>query len=284
MNKLFKKFGFILVTLGMYCASVDRLLFGLTILQGRGSANESAIAKVKVLLPKPPNRGNTGTGILLSGGSRTFDRDPTLGEMRGDDDPSLTAFVPEYQPTSTAASQPNLLKVWGLTTNEHPTVWVYIPYSSALISRIDFILRSEDNPANPLAEPLPWRIVYQTSIQAPKQAGIVNFSLPKTSTPLAIGKLYQWDVKLTMKSQPTEEIAGWIQRANLNSNLSDRIKQSNPSQQADLYAENGFWYDALSTLAIQRRDSPRDPAIKENWQSMLKSVNLEGLADRPFVK
>jgi lipoprotein NlpI len=87
-----------------------------------------------------------------------------------------------------------------------------------------------------------------------------------------------------MKSQPTEEIAGWIQRANINSNLSDQIKRSNPSQQADLYAENGFWYDALSTLAIQRRDFPTNPAIKENWQSMLKSVDLEGLADRTFVK
>jgi Domain of Unknown Function (DUF928) len=266
MNKLFKKFGFILVTIGICSVFSDRVPFG-TI--------ESAIAKTKVLLPKPPNGGMVTN--RFGAGSRTFDRDPTLGEMRGDDDPTLTAFVPEYQP-------PNSLKVWGLTTNEHPTLWVYIPYSSALISRIDFILRSGDNPANPLAEPLPWRIVYQTSIQAPKRAGIVNFSLPKTSTPLAIDKLYQWDVKITMKSQPTEEIAGWIQRAKIDSNLSDRIKRSNPSQQADLYAENGFWYDALSTLAIQRRDFPRDPAIKENWQSMLKSVNLEGLAERPFVK
>jgi hypothetical protein len=281
MNKLFKKFGSILVALSMYCVLFDRVpSFGLTILQGRGSANESAIAKFKgwPKPPIPPDRGITGLDRLTKGGgSRTFERDSTLGEMRGDDDPTLTAFAPEYK-------QPNSLKVWGLTTNEHPTLWVYIPYSSALISRIDFILRSGDNPANPLAEPLPWRIVYQTSIQPSKQAGIVNFSLPKTSKPLAIDKLYQWEVKLTMKSQPPEEITGWIQRANINSNLSDRIKQSNPSQQADLYAENGFWYDALSTLAIQRRDFPTDPAIKDNWHSMLKSVNLEGLVDRPFVK
>ncbi len=276
MNKLLNKFAFILVTLGMYCVFSDRLPFGLTILQGRGFAIESAIARVKVLLPKPPNRGSTGTGILFSAGSRTFERDPTLGEMRGDEDPNLTAFVPEYKPTSTATSQPNALKVWGQTTSEHPTLWVYIPYSSVLIARIDFILRSGDNPAN--------QIVYQTSIQPSKRAGIINFSLPKTSTPLAIDKLYQWDIKLTMKSQPTEQITGWIQRANINSNLSDLIKRSNPSQQADLYAENGFWYDALSTLAILRRDFPTDPAIKENWQTMLKSVNLEGLADRSFVK
>jgi Domain of Unknown Function (DUF928) len=259
MNKSFKKFGIILVTLGMYCVFADRVPFGLTI--------ESAIAGVRFLLPKPPN-GGIATNRFGSG-SRTFEPDPTLGEMRGDEDPTLTAFVPEYK-------QPNSLKVWGRTTNEYPTVWAYIPYSSALISRIDFILRNGDNPANP--------IVYQTSIQAPKKAGIVNFSLPKTSTPLAIDKLYQWEVKLTMKSQPTEKITGWIQRAKIDSNLSDRIKRANPSQQADLYAENGFWYDALSTLAIQRRDFPTDPAIKENWQTMLKSVNLEGLADRPFVK
>jgi Domain of Unknown Function (DUF928) len=269
MNKLLNKFGFIFIALGMSCVFSCRLPYGLTM--------ESAIAKVKVLLPKPPNRGSTETGIRLNGGSRTFERDPTLGEMRGDEDSTLTAFVPEYQqPTSTATSKPNSLQVWGLTTKERPTLWVYIPYSSALISRIDFSLRRGGNPAN--------SIVYQTSIQPSKKAGIVNFSLPKTSMPLAIDKLYQWEVKLIMKSQPPEEISGWIQRANLNSNLSDLIKRSNPSQQADLYAENGFWYDALSTLAILRRDFPADPAIKENWQIILKSVDLQGLADRPFVK
>jgi hypothetical protein len=267
MDKLFNKFGLILVMLGMCCVFYDRVpSFGLTL--------ESAIAK-KFALPKLPS--NLGMAQhRWGGGSRTFERDPTLGEMRGDEDPTLTAFVPEYKPTSTATSKSNSLKVWGLTTKEHPTLWVYIPYSSALISRIDFILRRGDNRSNP--------IVYQTSIQPSKQAGIVNFSLPKTSTPLAIDKLYQWEVKLIMKSQPTEEITGWIQRAKINSNLSDLIKRSNPSQQADLYAENGFWYDALSTLAILRRDFPTDPAIKENWQIILKSVDLQGLADRPFVK
>ena len=96
-----------------------------------------------------------------------------------------------------------------------------------------------------------------------------------------------------MKRQLDREISvkGWIQRADLNSDLSERIKQSTPELQAALYAENGLWYDALSTFAELRRDvpaerlrqRPQDITIIQDWRNILKSVDLGKLADRPFV-
>jgi Domain of Unknown Function (DUF928) len=277
MDNTFKTIGIVFAAIGAFSTISNLLPAGVRV----ASAIANAVFKVK--LPPPPNRGIAGN--RFGSASRTSDRDPTLGDPRGGGKyPDLTALVPEYRdPKSKSASS----KVWGLTANEYPTLWVYIPYSQASISKIDFILKDRDNSGD--------KVIYQTSIQPPQQAGIVNFSLPKTGSPLAIDKLYQWQVKLTIKPQPdpkkltpskAEEISvtGWIQRADLNKELSDLIARSTPNRQAALYAENGFWYDALSTLASLRLDAPQDPAIQQDWENILKSVELGKLANKPLFK
>jgi hypothetical protein len=277
MNKVFKKVGFVLAIIGTIPIIYDYLPVGVRI----ASAIANTVKKVK--LPTPPDNGIDGNRDGRA--SRTLDRDPTLGEPRGDDKyPDLTAIAPEYRDPKSKLTPS---KVWGLTANDRPTLWFYIPYSQASISRIDFTLKNRDSSAG--------KLIYQTSIKPHEQAGIINFSLPKTSSPLAIDKLYQWQVKLTMKPQPdpkkvtsskAEEISvtGWIQRASLNKKLSDLIARSTPNQQAALYAENGFWYDALSALAVLRRDAPQDPEIQQDWENILKSVELGKLAKKPLFK
>lgn len=198
----------------------------------------------------------------------------------------LTALVPEYRNYTSRKSPPELTKVWGLTANDHPTLWFDLPDSQDSIDRIDFSLRDGDNPAS--------KTIYQTSIQQPKQSGLIKFSLPQTSSDLSIDKLYKWELKLIMKptvdrqNKPSKvkeiSVTGWIQRKSLNSELIDRINRSNPHQQATLYAENGFWYDALSALAQLRRDFPQNPAIRQDWVNLLESVDLAQLVDRPFIK
>jgi Domain of Unknown Function (DUF928) len=276
VNKLRRKIGFILVAIGTFSIVTDLLPFRLKVAQAISGA-------VKFVPPRIPDRGIAGN--RFGSASRTSDRDPTLRDPRGDRKyPDLTALVPEYRdPQSKSAPS----KVWGLTANEYPTLWFYIPYAQTSISKIDFILKDRDNSGD--------KVIYQTSIQPSQQAGIINFSLPKISSPLAIDKLYQWQLKLTMKPQPdpkkvtpskAEEISvtGWIQRASLNQELNDRIARSTPNQQAALYAENGFWYDALSTLALLRRDAPQDPTIQQDWGNLLKSVELGKLANKPIFK
>jgi Domain of Unknown Function (DUF928) len=268
MHKLFKKFGFSLVIIGTIAGFTCSLPVGLRI-----AAAISAVFKVK-LPPPPPNRGIAGNRV--GGASRVSSRDPI--DESPNSDRRLTALVPEYKHSAEAGKFNPRSMVWGLTTSERPTWWFYIPYAQDSIDRIDFSLIDGDNPAN--------RTVDRNSIQPPTQPGIVNFSLPQTSVPLTIDKLYQWELKLTMKRQLDKEISvkGWIQRAGLNNELSDVIKQATPAGQAALYAENGLWYDALSTFAELRRDRPQDLEIVKDWKNILKSVDLGKLANKPFVK
>lgn len=270
MNKSFEKIGFILVIIGTCSIFTYSLPVGFRI----ASAIAAGVFKVK-LPPPPPNRGIAGNRV--GGASRVATKDPI--DESPNSDRRLTALVPEYKNAAGSGKfKPELTKVWGLTANEHPTLWFYIPYVQNSISRIDFILIDGDNPTN--------KTVYKNAIQSLTQPGIVNFSLPQTSAPLAIDKLYQWELKLTMKRQLDKEISvkGWIQRADLNSELSDVLKQTTPDRQAALYAENGCWYDALSTLAELRRDQPQDLDIIQDWKNILKSVDLGKLANKPFMK
>jgi Domain of Unknown Function (DUF928) len=276
MNRSFQKLGFSLVAIAAFSIFTGSL----PILVKIDSA--IAVSRSKFKPPIPPtnrtlNGYRTGAGTYI----RTIDESARANRR-------LTALVPEYiNSTDPDKFKPELTKVWGLTAAEHPTLWFYLPYGQDSISRIDFILRDRDNSAD--------RIVYQTSIRSPTQPGIIDIELPKTSAPLIIDRFYQWELKVTRKkSSGIKEVAvkGWIQRADLDLQLRDSIAQATPEQQVDLYAENGLWYDALSTLAKLRRDIPAEPlhqgsqdvAIRKDWKNMLKSVNLGKLANQPFVR
>ena len=63
-------------------------------------------------------------------------------------------------------------------------------------------------------------------------------------------------------------------------------------QKAVIYAENGFWYDAMTALAELRQKDFTDPTLKSDWQSLLESMMLSGsskefkpeeVVDQPFV-
>jgi hypothetical protein len=291
MNESFKKIGFILVAIivpigGEIAAA---LAFAKRLPQQKPIGTIIA-AGYKFKPPLPPNRGIAGN--RSGAASRISTRDPI--EESSHSNRCLTALVPEYKnSTDPRKFKPELTKVWGLTENEHPTLWFYSPYDRDAIARIDFVLRDRDNAVDSpqgrllLGQTLRYRqrVVYQNSIQAPKNPGIMNVTLPETSESLAIDRLYQWELKLTMKRRDrVVSVKGWIQRVDLDPKLSDRINQASPDRQAALYAENGLWYDALSTLATLRQARSQDPAIEQDWKNILKSVDLGRLANKPFVK
>jgi Domain of Unknown Function (DUF928) len=210
----------------------------------------------------PPVAQNLRVGTnRSSAGSRTTDRCPTVEK-------DLTALVPEYKIG-------NDKLVWGLTASKHPTLWFYIPYAGDSVSQVSFELSL---PANEN------QLVYKTSIKLPQQPGFISVSLPTTIPPLAINKFYKWELGLTPNCPLNSYVFvdGWIQRVNLNSGLSQQIKQATPKQQANLYAENGFWYDALSILAQLRRIKPQDRSITEDWTDLLNAVDLDKLASESF--
>lgn len=156
----------------------------------------------------------------------------------------------------------------GRTWAEHPTVWVYVPETSA--RQIVLSLREKGG-----------QLHSQRFVEITDEAGIVGVPMDEDTPPLEVGKVYQWAVVMICGDRPNPNdpfVMAWIQRVEpaepLNSSLSALEKAAE-------YAELGIWYDVLTVLAEERRSRPTDPALRKIWADFLAqpSVGLEAIAD-----
>jgi Domain of Unknown Function (DUF928) len=61
------------------------------------------------------------------------------------------------------------------------------------------------------------------------------------------------------------------------------LKNATTEQQRILYAKNGIWFDALTTLGDLRRSKPKELNAIENWNRLLQSIGLENLKTKLIV-
>lgn len=222
------------------------------------SLSSAIAAPFKLKLPPPPQRGIAGNRSAAA----SRDLCPTVSQ-------SLTALVPKYQSN----------QVWGLTQMERPTFWFYIPYAKTALVDMSFTLQDESNPSDT-------KIIYQNARIAPDRTpGFMSIALPKSSEPLATNKPYHWFLQLNMgctKGRRPMFVDGWVQRSELDRNLSEQLQRATPAAKVSLYAENGFWYDALSTLANLRATQPQDTGLTQDWQKLLEAIELGNLTSQPL--
>lgn len=220
--------------------------------------------------PPPPDRGAAG------------DRGGAASRGCGIGNQSVIALVPLYKETfNQVQTEPvSVTKVWGLTNEEYPTFSFFVPYQKSLIDSIEFVVKDESGKSS--------QTLYRTIVTIPEAPGIISIPLSANTPPLQVGKMYHWFFKIKVICNPQqpperEYVEGWVQRVNPNPQLVDSLKQATPQQRANLYAENGIWYDALTTLAKLRLSKPEDPTLTMEWMNLLQSVDLENLAKQPLI-
>ncbi len=172
----------------------------------------------------------------------------------------FTALVPVYS---------NSELVFGTTIREHPSFLFYIPYSSDFASG-EFVL--EDEAQN--------QTIYKTSLTG--TPGVVSLPLPSIATPLEIGKRYRWyfNIYCNKDKQILANVEGYVKREQLKPALKTQLEKATPSQQVNLYAANGIWYEALSAASELRRTNSQDTS----WTALLKAVGLNDFATEPKVE
>ncbi len=191
--------------------------------------------------------------------------------------PPLTALVPVIE-KNLGKVQGKVAYVWGKTVAEYPTFWFYVPYSHTSLRSVEFVLQdAEDND------------VYRTHVSLPRMPGVVSLRLPSTSTPLKIGKMYHWFFKIKANcdspklTDVKDYVDGWVQRVMLSPTLKSQLEAATPQQRIALYATNGIWYEALTTLATLRLVNLEDASLRADWTSLLQSANLVYIASKPIV-
>jgi len=155
----------------------------------------------------------------------------------------------------------------------YPTVLVKVPESKSV--QAEFILSDEN--LNP---------IYQTTVTLNGELGILSLSVPSNTEPLAIGKRYKWNLSIICDARNRLEdiiVGGWLKRASLSETISHQLENADALQKANIYAQNGFWYDTVATLAQLKRSRPEDPKIAAEWLQLLESVGLAQFSQTPLT-
>jgi hypothetical protein len=175
---------------------------------------------------------------------------------------SLTALVPTNK--------------IGRTVSEYPTFFFYLPKTEAELAEL--IL--EDESGNQ---------IYQQDLTIKNLSGVIGVSIPANTNvpPLEVGKSYTW--KFTVVCDPNDRSSdqlesGVVRRVELSADILSELEQADPRQKTFIYAQNGIWQDALSTLAAARRANPNDPVFQTDWESLLDAVTLGKIAKEPIVE
>jgi hypothetical protein len=214
-------------------------------------------------------------GRYRGGGSRTVDSQALCPVTSV----PLTALVPfeeVYRPGR--ENLPSAINVWGYTTSDRPTFWVYVPYSNAAIPA-RFSIDDEDAGTT----------IYETTVTLPKQPGVIGIPLPKSAPTLQLGKRYRWFFSLSCMTPATNSAAidnvyveAVVIRENPKANLASQLTSSPSLQNAIAYAQAGFWHDALTTLAELRRQRPQDDTLATAWKELLSGISTSSAAQQNF--
>ncbi|AUT00418.1 hypothetical protein CLI64_08455 [Nostoc sp. CENA543] len=212
--------------------------------------------KVSFNPPQPP-AGEPAPGGRVRGGARRG-LCPSVK-------PPLTALAPYTE------GPPTVMNVWGLTTEAHPTLMFYVPYSRPATYPTEFVLQDQQS-----------NTIYQKAIALPEKPGIISISVPDNIT-LEVNKRYRWF--LTVDCDPQKEssptyVEGVMKRVTLDTKVTQKLATATPLQRFEIYLQNGIWHEALKTISQLRQENPKDLVIAEKWQSLLASVRLDDIASQ----
>lgn len=153
----------------------------------------------------------------------------------------------------------------GLTHQARPTLYWYA--SQAVTAPVEFTL-NDDHSIKPLVE---------MKIPA-SRPGIHALPLNHTLQPEVE---YQWVIAAVIDpKQRTSDIiaSGTIKRVQPSPTLATQLSRANPRALPFLYAQEGFWYDAIGALSEQIDADPANRHLREQRAALLEQVGLNTAA------
>lgn len=149
----------------------------------------------------------------------------------------------------------------GLTSRAQPTLYWYS--SKGLSVPLEFILNDKHS-VKPLVE---------LKVTAPRP-GIHALRLNYTPKPEVE---YEWSIAAVPdpNQRSHDTIArGTLKRVQLSAMLANQLNRASNRELPSLYAQEGFWYDALATLSEQIDANPTDHGLQEQRTALLAQVKL----------
>lgn len=180
--------------------------------------------------------------------------------------------------TCTSSNQPIIalapLEDPQITTFSYPTLFFYLPQTNA--QALELVIQDENQ-----------EVINKATFKTPAKSGIVSV-IPANSTPeLKVGKTYRWFFSAVCDQKERSRdlvVQGSIVRLAPDEKLQRDLASSDMRERANIYALSGSFTDALTNVAQLRRQRPNDAELKTDWQDLLRSVNLGGIANAPLIE
>ena len=198
----------------------------------------------------------------------------TSGGSRGPCSAQLIALVPGSGEVKVEGGNclSESVSALALTSVETPTLWFYVPEQSTAKLSAEFVLLERK------------QVVHKQLIGLSETPGIIHIYL---TLPLETDEQYRWLFSILINPQrPSQNpaVEGLIQRIEPDSTLNSQLKEATSQRELmAIYARNGIWHDALTSLAQLRREAPGDASLTANWSDLLSSVGLGAIAEFPLV-
>jgi Domain of Unknown Function (DUF928) len=166
------------------------------------------------------------------------------------------------------------------TINGHPTIWVYLPYTSVDAKSGEFSLHDGDIE------------LYRTRFRLPDKAGIISVNLPNSAPEVAVGKEYRWYFEVNCNgaiyssTNTPASVTGLIKRQSTPVELARHLeKANNPLEKISAYAKYGIWYETITELAKLRLKEPQNQTLRNMWIEFLSAekVSLAHISQQPII-
>lgn len=190
-----------------------------------------------------PNRKMGSVGSTLSGGRRGSTTASCETGDRAKSTTAITLLVPN--------NNEGLFTVSG-----KPTFFWHVNAPQG--ASVQFILSDSDR-----AEPI------VTKLLPVSTTGMMSMELP-ANVQLQVGTHYRWTVLVACNGGTTSEVhaRSFIERVE-NSSLQQKVKGHSEFQKASIYAADGLWYDALTSLILAYQQDPTNANLAAELQSLL---------------
>lgn len=156
----------------------------------------------------------------------------------------------------------------GLTSQEQPTIFWYI--SGPTEDYVELTI-NDDESYDPLLE---------VRVPSPTQPGFQKVNLAEYDFHLQPGKKYMWSIALVpdMDHRSRDVITfGGIVRKPLSQKLANEINKAKLLNATILYAEAGYWYDALTQISHGMNNTPNIEEFRLLRHSLLEQGGFDPL-------
>lgn len=167
----------------------------------------------------------------------------------------------------------------GITVAKYPAFLFYIPDANLeLVKKAYLVLTNKKD-----------EVIYKKIVQlkSPDRIVSIDFTDSPDLPPLKVGESYYWHFMVIFDEHDASDsahVAGWIKRVSLDSKLQHELDTALPQEKPAIYANNGFWHDALTSLAKLRCSYPNDATFSSDWESLLQQVGLSVIAIKPLAQ